>query len=80
MVASYPVPPLVPEHVLAIGVTSYHGGVFFGITVDRDLVPDAEILGQCLADALVELHDAANGGRDRAPRGRRRTGGRKGSS
>lgn len=70
MVASYPVPPLVPGHALAIGVTSYNGGVFFGITADRDLVPDAEILRQCFADALVELHDTANG--DRAPRGRRR--------
>jgi diacylglycerol O-acyltransferase / wax synthase len=71
MVASYPVPPLAPGHALAIGVTSYHGGVFFGITADRDLVPDAEILAQCLSDALVELLDTATGGRDRAPRGRR---------
>ena len=73
MVASYPVPPLVPGHALAIGVTSYHGGVFFGITADRDLVPDADILAQCLADALVELHDSATGARHRAPRGRRRS-------
>ena len=80
MVASYPVPPLTPGHALSIGVTSYHGGVFFGITVDRDLVPDAEILGQCFADALVELVDTANGGRDRAPRGRRRGEGRKGTT
>lgn len=75
MVASYPVPPLTPGHALAVGVTSYDGGVFFGITADRDLVPDAEILGQCFADALVELHDTATGGRQRAPRGRRRDNG-----
>jgi diacylglycerol O-acyltransferase len=73
MVASYPVPPLMPGHALAIGVTSYNGRVFFGITTDRDLIPDAEILGQCFGDALVELHDTANGGRHRAPRGRRRS-------
>jgi diacylglycerol O-acyltransferase / wax synthase len=72
MVASYPVPPLVPGHALAIGVTSYNGGVFFGITVDRDLISDAEILAQCLAEALVELVDSASGARQRAPRGRRR--------
>ncbi|MDH2415024.1 wax ester/triacylglycerol synthase family O-acyltransferase [Nocardioides sp. CER19] len=72
MVASYPVPPLVPGHALAIGVTSYHGGVSFGITTDRDLIPDADILGQCFADALVELLDTVNGDRPRAPRGRRR--------
>ncbi|MFT4287358.1 WS/DGAT/MGAT family O-acyltransferase [Nocardioides sp.] len=72
MVASYPVPPLVPGHALAIGVTSYDGRVFFGITADRDLIPDAEILGQCLVEALEELLDTASGGRQRAPRGRRR--------
>jgi diacylglycerol O-acyltransferase len=72
MVASYPVPPLVAGHALSIGVTSYHGGVFFGITADRDLVPDADTLAQCFADALVELVDTVNGGRHRAPRGRRR--------
>jgi diacylglycerol O-acyltransferase len=78
MVASYPVPPLVPGHALAIGVTSYNGGVFFGLTADRDLVPDADILGQCLADALVELQDSVAGVRQRAPRGRRRSEGTNG--
>ncbi|GAB7005096.1 wax ester/triacylglycerol synthase family O-acyltransferase [Nocardioides sp. AN3] len=73
MVASYPVPPLAPGHAVAIGVTSYDGGVFFGVTTDRDLVPDAELLGQCLSDALDELRDVVDGGRHRAPRGRRRT-------
>jgi diacylglycerol O-acyltransferase len=73
MVASYPVPPLLPGHALAIGVTSYNGRVFFGITTDRDLIPDAGIVGQCFEDALVELQDTANGGRHRAPRGRRRS-------
>lgn len=80
MVASYPVPPLVPDHAIAVGVTSYDGGVFFGITVDRDLIPDADILGQCFEEALVELHDTATGGRPRVPRGRRgprATGGRR---
>ncbi|GAA1971781.1 wax ester/triacylglycerol synthase family O-acyltransferase [Nocardioides panacihumi] len=72
MVASYAVPPLVPGHALAIGVTSFDGGVFFGMTVDRDMVPDTDILSQCFADALVELLDTSNGGRERAPRGRRR--------
>jgi diacylglycerol O-acyltransferase len=73
MVASYPVPPLAPGHPLAIGVTSYNGGVFFGLSADRDLIPDAEVLGQCFADALDELRDTVDGGRHRVPRGRRRT-------
>lgn len=71
MVASYPVPPLTPGHALAIGVTSYDGTVFFGINTDRDLIPDAQILGQCFRDAIDELIDSASGSRQRAPRGRK---------
>ncbi|MFT4082757.1 MAG: wax ester/triacylglycerol synthase family O-acyltransferase [Nocardioides sp.] len=72
LVASYPVHPLEPGHSLAIGVTSYDGKVFFGLTADRDLVPDASVLGQCLREALDELLDTATGARQRAPRGRSR--------
>lgn len=72
MEATYPVPPLPPNHLLAIGVTSYDGGVVYGITADRDGVPDADVLGQCLAEALAELLDTATGTRPRVPRGRRR--------
>jgi diacylglycerol O-acyltransferase / wax synthase len=70
MLETYPVHPLLPGHALAIGVTSYDGQVFYGITADRDRVPDAEVLGQCVPDALAELLDTI-GGRTRAPRGRR---------
>ncbi|WP_432477250.1 WS/DGAT/MGAT family O-acyltransferase [Nocardioides sp. GXQ0305] len=71
MLETYPVHPLLPGHALAIGVTSYDGGVFYGITADRDLLPDADVLGQCVSDALDELVDATSGTRRRAPRGRR---------
>ena len=74
MVATYPVPPLLPGHLLAIGVTSYDGQVSYGITADRDKVPDADVLGQCLAEALDELLDTVSGARPRAPRGRRKKG------
>lgn len=73
MLESYPVHPLLPDHPLAIGVTSYDGGVFYGITADRDAVPDADTLGQCVREALEELRDAATDTTPRAPRGRRRT-------
>ena len=73
MVATYPVPPLLPGQALAIGVTSYDGKVFYGITADRDLVPDADVLGQCLGEALDELLDTVSGSRPRAPRGRRKS-------
>lgn len=72
MEATYPVPPLLPGHALAIGVTSYLGRVFFGVTADRDLVPDVDVLGQCLEEALGELLDTATGAREQAPRGRRK--------
>jgi len=71
MLASYPVPPLTPGHPLAIGVTSYDGGVYYGITADRDRIPDAEVLGACLREALDELLDLSSASRQRAPRGRR---------
>ena len=57
LVASYPVLPLSAGHMLAIGVTSYDGEVFFGLTSDRDAISDLEVLAQCLLDALEELLD-----------------------
>ncbi|HQR26156.1 MAG TPA: wax ester/triacylglycerol synthase family O-acyltransferase [Nocardioides sp.] len=72
MVETYPVPPLMPGHALAIGVTSYDGRVFYGITADRDLLPDADLLGQFLKESLEELKDTATGALPRAPRGRKK--------
>ena len=80
MEATFPVPPLPPHHLLAIGVTSYDGGVAYGITADRDAVPDADVLGQCLTEALAELLDTASGSRPRVPRGRRKPAARKASA
>lgn len=73
MLESYPVHPLLPDHPLAIGVTSYDGKVFYGITADRDAVPDADVLGQCVSEALEELGDTVADTASRAPRGRRGT-------
>ena len=70
MVETWPVLPLLPDRALAIGVTSYDGGVFYGVTADRDAVPDVDVLGQCLTEALEELSDTASQSRKRAPRGR----------
>ncbi|CAA9343358.1 MAG: Wax ester synthase/acyl-CoA:diacylglycerol acyltransferase; Diacyglycerol O-acyltransferase [uncultured Nocardioidaceae bacterium] len=70
MTESYPVQPLLPGHALAIGVTSYDGGVHFGITADRDAIPDVEVIGQCITEALAELSETTSESRMRAPRGR----------
>ena len=57
LVASYPVLPLSAGHLLAIGVTSYDGEIFVGLTSDRDAISDLDVLAQCLLDALDELLD-----------------------
>jgi diacylglycerol O-acyltransferase len=55
MVASYPLLPLSAAHLLTIGVTSYDGEVYFGLTGDRYAVRDLDVLAQCITDALQEL-------------------------
>jgi diacylglycerol O-acyltransferase len=77
MEQTYPVPPLLPGHALAIGVTSYDGQVFYGITADRDLVPDADTFAVCLSESLDELLDTVGDARPQAPRGRSRRTGKK---
>ncbi len=72
MVETYPVPPLQRGFAMAVGVTSYDGGVYYGITADRDLLPDIDVLGQCVREALDELVDSASDSRPRAPRGRKK--------
>jgi len=69
---SYPALPLAAERALSIGVTSYDGSVCYGIVTDRDAIPDADILAQCIEEALVELVDSAGASHTRAPRGRAR--------
>jgi diacylglycerol O-acyltransferase len=70
MTESYPASPLLAGHALSVGVTSYDGGVYFGLVSDRDAIPDLDVLGQCVTEALEELVDTASPSRQRAPRGR----------
>ncbi|MFC7492946.1 MULTISPECIES: WS/DGAT/MGAT family O-acyltransferase [unclassified Nocardioides] len=80
MAATYPVPPLFEGRPLAIGVTSYDGAVYYGLNADRDMLPDADLLGPCITEALDELVDSASAGRTRAPRGRRKRAAKKADS
>ena len=51
----YPFVPLSPQgHALSIGVISYDGGVFFGITGDRQAVADIDDLAAAMSAALEE--------------------------
>ncbi|HEX7718000.1 MAG TPA: wax ester/triacylglycerol synthase family O-acyltransferase [Marmoricola sp.] len=72
MVETYPVPPLQPGFGMAVGVTSYDGGVYYGISADRDALPDIDVFGQCVRESLDELVDSASDNRQRAPRGRKK--------
>jgi diacylglycerol O-acyltransferase len=67
MTATYPVVPLGAGHLLAVGVTSYHGEVFFGLTADRAAIGDLDVLVQCLDDALHELVDTTDSAGRRQP-------------
>jgi WS/DGAT/MGAT family acyltransferase len=61
MLSTYPVVPLARGQAVSIGLTSYDGGVYFGLNGDRDAMPDLDTLGQCLVDSLadlVEIRDA----------------------
>ena len=68
----YPCIPLSDNRAMSIGVTSYNGKVFYGIVADREAVPDADVLAQCIDDALVEMVETVGTRRARAPRGRTR--------
>lgn len=68
----YPCIPLSDHRAVSIGVTSYNGKVFYGIVADRDAIPDADVLAQCIDDALVEMVETVGSRRSRAPRGRQR--------
>jgi WS/DGAT/MGAT family acyltransferase len=53
----YPIAPLARGHALAVACTSYHGRVFFGVTSDRDAMPEVQEFGLLIAEALAELVD-----------------------
>jgi diacylglycerol O-acyltransferase len=59
LLATYAVPPLLHDQVLAIGVTSYCGTLYYGINADRDAMTDVDVFPELLAEALEELIDSA---------------------
>ncbi|WP_343602522.1 wax ester/triacylglycerol synthase family O-acyltransferase [Mycobacterium sp.] len=59
LLESYPVPPLLTRQVLAIGVTSYDGMLYFGINADRAAMSDVDVLPGLLGESFGELLEAA---------------------
>lgn len=60
MLALYPYVPIADRLRIGIAVTSYDGRLFFGVTCDRDSVPDVDVLTAGIADGLSELVKVAD--------------------
>ena len=56
---TYAVPPLLRKQVLAIGVTSYNGMLYYGVNADREAMSDVDVLPALLRESLDELLEAA---------------------
>ena len=54
----YPVPPLLPEMGLAIGLFSYDGRVFWGLNADYERVPDLDAFRDAVDLAFREFAEA----------------------
>jgi WS/DGAT/MGAT family acyltransferase len=55
MLEMFPVVPLTVGQALSIGLTSYNGGVYFGLNADRDAMYDADVLAALIEESLAEL-------------------------
>ena len=68
MLASYPDVPLLEEMGIGIGVMSYNGSVFWGVTSDQDVVPDVGEFTRALVRSLAGVEKAASAPAKAAPR------------
>ena len=66
MLGAYPVVPLAKGQAVSIGLTSYDGGVYFGLNADRDAMTDVDVLAECLQAAMAELLDTVPAHRRKA--------------
>ena len=55
MLSMYPVVPLAKGQAVSCGLTSYDGGVFYGLNADRDAMPDIDVLAACIEQSLADL-------------------------
>lgn len=55
MLEVFPAVPLAKGQALSIGLTSYHGGVFYGLNADRDAMSDLDVLPGLITESLAEL-------------------------
>jgi hypothetical protein len=55
MLGAYPVVPLAKGQAVSLGVTSYNGGMYFGLNADREAMSDVDVLADCIDTAILEL-------------------------
>jgi diacylglycerol O-acyltransferase len=60
LLAAYPFSPLVQGQALGIGLMSYRGSVFVGLTTDRESLSDVSVLVDAFNGSLKELQEAAS--------------------
>ncbi len=61
MVEMFPVVPLAKNQALSIGVTSYHGGVYFGLNGDREAMSDVDVLAAMIGESVDEMIGTVDG-------------------
>ncbi|MGI8880344.1 MAG: WS/DGAT/MGAT family O-acyltransferase [Jatrophihabitans sp.] len=67
----FPIVPLASGQAVCIGLTSYDGGVYYGLNADRDAMSDVDTLAALIEESLHELLAAAEEAqktRKRAPK------------
>jgi WS/DGAT/MGAT family acyltransferase len=57
MLEVFPVVPLAKGQGVSIGLTSYDGGVYYGLNADRDSMSDVDVLADLIEQSLGELVD-----------------------
>jgi len=55
MLEMFPVVPLSKNQGVSIGITSYDGGVYFGLNADRDAMTDVDGLASMIEESLEEM-------------------------
>src|SRR5262249_14409123 len=55
MLEIFPVVPLASGHAVTIGLTSYAGGVYYGLNGDRDAMADVDVLAALIEESHAEL-------------------------
>ena len=71
MTEMFPILPLAPGQPLSIALTSYDGGVYYGITGDRDAMRDVRLIAELIEESLNELVTTSISRRRARPRGER---------